>query len=204
MYSDASRHGLGCVLMQHERVVAYASRQLKPYERNYPTHDLELAIVIFSLNIWRHFLFSETYEIFTDYKSLKHFFSQKELNMRQRRWIKLLKDYDCIIQYHPGKVNVVADALSRKSIGSLATIRGCQRQLLEDLRSFQVHIRYLDSGALVANFRVQPELVGRIKTLQKNDMQLVQLMEEVKRGSKLDFSLLDDGILRFGNRLCSK
>ena len=96
----------------------------------------------------------------------------------------------------------MADALSRKSVGSLTAIRGCQRQLLEDLRSLQVHIRFLDSGALVANFRVQPDLVGRIKTLQKNDMQLVQLMEEVKRDSKLDFALLDDGILRFGNRLC--
>ena len=93
--------------------------------------------------------------------------------MRQRRWIKLLKDYGCIIQYHPGKANVVADTLSRKSVGSLATIRGCQCQLLEDLRSLQVHIIFLDLGALVANFRVQPDLVRRIKTLQKNDMQLV-------------------------------
>ncbi|RVW79768.1 Transposon Ty3-G Gag-Pol polyprotein [Vitis vinifera] len=98
--------GLGCVLMQHGKVVAYASRQLKPYERNYPTHDLELAVVVFALKIWRHFLFGETCEIFTDHKSLKYLFSQKELNMRQRRWIELLKDYDCIIQYHLGKANV--------------------------------------------------------------------------------------------------
>ncbi|RVW98889.1 Transposon Ty3-I Gag-Pol polyprotein [Vitis vinifera] len=102
--------------------------------------------------------------------------------MRQRRWIELLKDYDCIIQYHPGKANVVADALSRKSVGSLAAIRGCQRQLLEELRSLQVHFRVMGLGALVANFRVQPDLVGRIKTLQKNDSRLVQVMEEVKRG----------------------
>ena len=94
VYSHASRRGLGCVLMQHGRVVAYASRQLKPYERNYPTHDLELAIVIFALKILRHFLFGETCEIFTDHKSLKYLFSQKELNMRQRRLIELLKDYD--------------------------------------------------------------------------------------------------------------
>ncbi|RVW67492.1 Transposon Ty3-I Gag-Pol polyprotein [Vitis vinifera] len=153
VYSDASHQGLGCVLMQHGRVVAYASRQLKPYERNYPTHDLELAAVVFALKIWRHFLFGETCEIFTDHKSLKYLFSQKELNMRQRRWIELLKDYDCIIQYHPGKANVVADALSRKSVGSLAAIRGCQRQLLEELRSLQVHFRVMGLGALVANFR---------------------------------------------------
>ena len=85
--------------------------------------------------------------------------------MRQRRWIELLKDYDCIIQYHPGKAKVVADALSRKSVGSLAATRGCERQLLEDLRSLQVHMRVLDSGALAANFRVKPDLVGRIKAL---------------------------------------
>ncbi|RVW79287.1 Transposon Ty3-I Gag-Pol polyprotein [Vitis vinifera] len=202
VYSDASHQGLGCVLMQHGRVVAYASRQLKPYEKNYPTHDLELAAVVFALKIWRHFLFGETCEIFTDHKSLKYLFSQKELNMRQRRWIELLKDYDCIIQYHPGKANVVADALSRKSVGSLAAIRGCQRQLLEELRSLQVHFRVMGLGALVANFRVQPDLVGRIKTLQKNDSRLVQVIEEVKRGSKPDFVLSDDEILRFGTRLC--
>ena len=98
----------------------------------------------------------------------------------------------------------MAEALSRKYVGSLAAIRGCHRKLLEDLRSLQVHISFFDSRALVANFRVQPNLVGRIKTLQKNDMQLVQLMEEVKRGSKPNFALLDYGILRFGNRLCSK
>ena len=202
VYSDASHQGLGCVLMQHGKVIAYASRQLKPYERSYLTHDLELAAVVFALKIWRHFLFCETCEIFTDHKSLKYLFSQKELNMRQRRWIELLKDYDCIIQYHPGKANVVADALSRKSVGSLAAIKGCQRQLLGDLRSLQVHIRVLDSGALVTNFRVQPNLVGRIKALQKNDLNLVQLMEDVKKGSKPDFVLSDDGVLRFRTRLC--
>ena len=113
--------------MQHGKVVAYASRQLKSFERNYPTHDLELVAMIFALKIWRHFLFGETCEIFIDHKSLKYLFSQKELNMRQRKWFELLKDYDCIIQYHPGKANVVADALNRKTVGSLATIRGCQR-----------------------------------------------------------------------------
>ncbi|RVX00720.1 Retrovirus-related Pol polyprotein from transposon 17.6 [Vitis vinifera] len=151
--------------MQHGKVIAYASKQLKPYERNYPTHDLELVVVVFARKIYRHFLFGETCEIFTNHKSLKYLFSQKELNMRQRKWIELLKDYDCIIQYHPGKANVMVDTLSRKSIGSLAAIRGCQRQLLEDLRSLQVHMRVLDSGALVANFRVQLDLVGRIKAI---------------------------------------
>ena len=120
VYNDASRQGLGCVLMQHKRVVAYSSRQLKKHEMNYPTHDLELAAVIFALKTWRHYLYGATCQIFTDHKSLKYLFTQKELNLRQRRWMELLKDYDCTIDYHPGKANVVADALSRKSTGSLA------------------------------------------------------------------------------------
>ncbi|GJR88255.1 putative nucleotidyltransferase, ribonuclease H [Tanacetum coccineum] len=115
IYSDASKKGLACVLMQHRKVIAYASRQLKPYEVNYPTHDLELAAVVFALKIWRHYLYGEACDIFTDHKSLKYIFTQRELNMRQRRWLELLKDYDTNIQYHPGKANVVADALSRKS-----------------------------------------------------------------------------------------
>ncbi|CAA0833525.1 Uncharacterized mitochondrial protein AtMg00860, partial [Striga hermonthica] len=114
IYSDASRQGLGCVLMQDGQVVVYASRQLKPHEQNYPTHDLELAAVVHALKIWRHYLYGGRCEIFTDHKSLQYIFTQKELNMRQSRWLELVKDYDCTIQYHPGKVNVVADALSRK------------------------------------------------------------------------------------------
>ncbi|XP_042437104.1 uncharacterized protein LOC122023077 [Zingiber officinale] len=120
LFTDASYQGLGAVLMQHERVVSYASRQLKDYERNYPVHDLELAAIIFALKIWRHHLYGITFEIYTDHKSLKYFFTQKELNLRQRRWMEFLKDYDCTINYHPGKGNVVVDALSRKSRGILA------------------------------------------------------------------------------------
>ncbi|GJS99993.1 putative reverse transcriptase domain-containing protein, partial [Tanacetum coccineum] len=109
IYSDASKKGLGCVLMQHGKVIAYASRQLKPYEVNYPTHDLELAAVVFALKIWRHYLYGEACDIFTDHKSLKYIFTQRELNMRQRRWLELLKDYDTNIQYHSGKANNVED-----------------------------------------------------------------------------------------------
>ncbi|TYK29800.1 ty3-gypsy retrotransposon protein [Cucumis melo var. makuwa] len=116
IYSDASKKGLGCVLMQQGKVVAYASRQLKSHEQNYPTHDLELAAVVFALKIWRHYLYGEKIQIFTDHKSLKYFFTQKELNMRQRRWLELVKDYDCEILNHPSKVNVAADAFSRKKI----------------------------------------------------------------------------------------
>ena len=114
IYSDASLLGLGCTLMQRGKVIAYASRQLKEHERRYPTHDMELAAIVFALKIWRHYLYGVECQIFTDHKSLKYLFDQKDLNMRQQRWMELLKDYDCEILYHPGKANVVADALSRK------------------------------------------------------------------------------------------
>ncbi|GJY90653.1 putative nucleotidyltransferase, ribonuclease H [Tanacetum coccineum] len=114
VYCDASGIGLGCVLMQRGKVIAYASRQLKIHEKNYTTHDLELGAVVFALKIWRHYLYGTKSVIYMDHKSLQHIFSQKELNMRQRRWIELFSDYDCEIRYHPGKANVVADALSRK------------------------------------------------------------------------------------------
>ncbi|GJY96909.1 putative reverse transcriptase domain-containing protein [Tanacetum coccineum] len=114
VYCDASGIGLGCVLMQRGKVIAYASRQLKIHEENYTTHDLELGAVVFALKIWRHYLYGTKSVIYTDHKSLQHIFSQKELNMRQRRWIELFSDYDCEIRYHPSKANVVADALSRK------------------------------------------------------------------------------------------
>ncbi|GJR29246.1 putative reverse transcriptase domain-containing protein [Tanacetum coccineum] len=114
VYYDASGIGLGCVLMQRGKVIAYASRQLKIHEENYTTHDLELGTVVFALKIWRHYLYGSNSVIYTDHKSLQHIFCQKELNMRQRRWIELFSDYDCEIRYHPGKANVVADTLSRK------------------------------------------------------------------------------------------
>ncbi|GJX67857.1 putative reverse transcriptase domain-containing protein [Tanacetum coccineum] len=114
VYCDASHKGLGAVLMQREKVIAYASRQLKVHEKNYTTHDLELGSVVFALNIWRHYLYGTRCTVFTDLKSLQHILDKKELNMRQRHWLELLSDYDCDIHYHPGKANVVADALSRK------------------------------------------------------------------------------------------
>ncbi|GJT41100.1 putative reverse transcriptase domain-containing protein [Tanacetum coccineum] len=115
VYCDASHKGLGAVLMQKEKVIAYASRQLKIHEKNYTTHDLELGAVVFALKMWRHYLYGTKCVVYTDHKSLQHILDQKELNMRQRRWLELLSDYDCELRYHPGKANVVADALSRKS-----------------------------------------------------------------------------------------
>ncbi|GKC79271.1 putative reverse transcriptase domain-containing protein, partial [Tanacetum coccineum] len=114
VYCDASLKGYGAVLMQREKVIAYASRQLKVHEENYTTHDLELEAIIFALRLWRHYLYGTKYVVFTDHKSLQYILNQNELNLRQRRWIELLSDYCCEIRYHPGKGNVMADALSRK------------------------------------------------------------------------------------------
>ena len=131
VYCDASRVGLGCVLMQSGRGVAYGSRQLKNHEQNYPTHDMKLAVVVFTLKIWPHYLYGEEFEVYSDYKSLKYIFTQRDLNMRQCRWMEFLEDYDFTLHYHRGKENVVADALSRKSRGALASIAFREWRMLE-------------------------------------------------------------------------
>ena len=147
MYYDASRQGLGCVLMQHEKVIAYASRQLKKHEHNYPTHDLELVVVVFTLRIWRHYLYGVPCKNFTDHKSMQYLFTQKELNMRQRRWFELIKDYEFTIEYHPGKANVVADALNRKSMGSISHLKVVYLPRLVELRSLGERLELTDTGA---------------------------------------------------------
>ena len=122
VYCDASKDRLRCILMYSKRVVAYGSRQLKNHEWNYPTHDMSWEAIVFTLKIWRHYLYGEKFEVFSDHKSLKYIFTQRDLNMRQHRWMEFLEDYDFTLHYHPGKENVVADALSRKSRGVLASV----------------------------------------------------------------------------------
>src|SRR4051812_33512501 len=121
--------------MQDGKVVTYASRQLRQHEGNYPTHDLELAVIVHALKIWRHYLIGQRCEIYTDHKSLKYIFTQPDLNLRQRRWLELVKDYDLGINYHPGKANVLSDALSRKSsmVNALweSTNRSCKENSLD-------------------------------------------------------------------------
>jgi hypothetical protein len=140
VFCDASGTGLGCVLMQEGRVIAYASRALRPHELNYPTHDLELAAVVHTLNIWRHYLMGNRCNIFTDHKSLKYIFTQSELNMRQRRWLELIKDYDLEVHYHPGKANVVADALSRKDHCNHLELEPVSEPLCEEMRRLNLEV----------------------------------------------------------------
>ncbi|KAL0544043.1 hypothetical protein IC582_019154 [Cucumis melo] len=201
IYSDASKKGLGCVLMQQGKVVAYASRQLKSHEQNYPTHDLELAAVVFALKIWRHYLYGEKIQIFTDHKSLKYFFTQKELNMRQRRWLELVKDYDCEILYHPGKANVVADALSRKVSHSAALITR-QAPLHRDLERAEIAVSVGTVTMQLAQLTVQPTLRQKIIDAQNNDPYLVEKRGLAEAGQTAEFSLSPDGGLLFERRLC--
>ncbi|GJU32289.1 putative reverse transcriptase domain-containing protein [Tanacetum coccineum] len=133
VYRNAYYVGLGCVLMQRGKVIAYASRQLKKHEENYLTHDLEFAAVVFALKIWRHYLYGVKFIIYTDHRSLQYFLEKKDPNMRQRRWIDLLKDYDCEIRYHLGKENVVTDALSRKEREKVTRIHPLRMIITSDL-----------------------------------------------------------------------
>lgn len=126
--------------MQEGRVIAYASRQLKRHEEHYPTHDLELAAVVHALKIWRHYLLGSECHIFTDHKSLKYIFTQSDLNMRQRRWLELIKDYKLEIHYHPGKANVVADALSRKAQCHCTTAQPNIKTLCQYLEELNLEI----------------------------------------------------------------
>ncbi len=163
VYNDASESSLGCVLMQEDMVIAYASRQLKSYKKNYSTHDLELAIVIFTLKLWRHYLYGEHCKIYTDHKNLKYLFTQKELNLRQCLWLELLKDYDITISYHPGKVNVVANALSRRSMENLAMMITDKTPLREEIRRFGLEVVASDTPARLMSIRVHPALLDRMK-----------------------------------------
>jgi hypothetical protein len=191
---DASRQGLGCVLMQNEKVIAYASRLLKPHEQNYPTHDLELAGIVHALKIWRHYLIGNKCHIFTDHKSMRYIFTQSDLNLRQRRWLELIKDYDLEIHYHPGKANVVADALSRKPFGIKGT------NFLKDWKkeSAQLNTCLGNSGSL----EVKPMLEDLIYKAQRLDPETAKLVEKARKEQLPDLRADEQGALWFKNRLC--
>nr|CAH67149.1 OSIGBa0122F23.6 [Oryza sativa] len=184
VYCDASRHGLGCVLMQEGKVVAYASRQLRPHENNYPTHDLELAAVVHALKIWRHYLFGNRTEVYMDHKSLKYIFTQPDLNMRQRRWLELIKDYDLEIHYHPGKVNVVADALSRKSYCNMSEGRRLPWELCQEFEKLNLGIV---SKGFVAALEAKPTLFDQVREAQVNDPDIQEIKKNMRRGKAIGF-----------------
>jgi hypothetical protein len=173
IFCDASRQGLGCVLMQNEKVITYASRLLKPHEQNYPTHDLELAAIVHALKIWRHYLIGNKCHIFIDHKSLKYIFTQPDLNLSQQRWLELIKDYDIEIHYHPGKANVVADALNRKPFEKKATT------FLEDWKreSAQLNAYLGENGSM----EVKPILEDLIRKAQRLDAEIIGLTEKASR-----------------------
>ncbi|GKD05939.1 putative reverse transcriptase domain-containing protein [Tanacetum coccineum] len=163
VYYDASLKGLGAVLMQKEKVIAYVSRQLKIHEKNYTTHDLELGAVVFTLKMWRHYLYGTKCIVFTDHKSLQHILDQKELNMRQHRWLELLSDYACEIRYHPGKANVVADAMSRKKRIKPLRVRALVMTISLNLPKKNLNAQ--DEARKEENY-ITEDLCGMIKKLE--------------------------------------
>jgi hypothetical protein len=166
VYCDASGSGLGCVLMQEGRVIAYASRQLRRHEEHYPTHYLELAAVVHALKIWHHYLLGNVCHIYTDHKSLKYIFTQSELNMRQRRWLELIKDYELEIHYHPGKANVVADALSRKAFCHCLTMKTSDITLCQEME--KLNLGMIPHGTSTY-LKLESVILQRIIDAQRND-----------------------------------
>jgi hypothetical protein len=184
--------------MQEGRVVAYASRQLKRHGENYPTHDLELAAVVHALKIWRHYLLGNHCNIYTDHKSLKYIFTQSDLNMRQRRWLQFIKDYDLEVHYHPGKANVVADALSLKAQCNCLTMGPPLHTLCDELRKPEMEMvkeGYL--GTLI----VMSNLYDQIKEAQKNNKGMARIRALMKECKAQCFFSDDQGVLFFGKRI---
>ncbi|WVZ83534.1 hypothetical protein U9M48_030671, partial [Paspalum notatum var. saurae] len=198
VYCDASGIGLGCVLMQERRVVAYASRQLKKHEEHHPTHDLELAAVVHALKIWRHYLLGNVVHIYTDHKSLKYIFTQSELNMRQRRWLELIKDYDLEIHYHPGKANVVADALSRKAHCSCASLRPSEKSLCWEME--KLNLGMVQHGTIM-NIQLETSIRDQIIQAQQSDKGIEHLKRRLSKGEKLPFEVDEAQVLWFKGRL---
>ena len=178
--------------MQNVKVTAYATRQLKDHERNYPTHDLELAAMVFALKPWQHYLYGERIQVYTDHKSLKYLFTQKELNMRQRRWLELVKDHDVKILYHPGKANVVVDALSRKTVYTYALVTQ-QSKLQDEIQRAGIDIVVKNITAQLALLTVQSTLRKRIIDAKSIDAQLHKVCgtQEAERAQR--FSISSEG-----------
>jgi hypothetical protein len=199
VYCDACYTGLGCVLMQEGRVVAYSSRQLKVHEKNYPIHDLELAAVVHALKTWKHYLYGQKCDVYTDHKSLKYIFTQSELNMRQRRWLELINDYELEIHYHPGKANVVADALSRKSQVNMMVAHPMPYELAKEFDRLSLGFLNNIRGVTV---ELEPTLEREIKEAQKNDEKISEIRRLILDGRGKDFREDAKGVIWFKDCLC--
>jgi hypothetical protein len=199
IYCDASGQGLGCVLMQDGHVVAYAAQQLRKHEAHYLTLDLELATVVHALKIWRHYLMGKRCELHTDRKSLKYIFTQSNLNLRQRRWLELIKDYDLGINYHPGKANVVADALSRRSHVSQLVVDSMPFELCEEFDKLN-HRIVVNTEAM--EMEVGSSLPEEIQRGQLEDEKIQEIKCNIKEEKLPDFSEFDEGVLWYKGRIC--
>jgi hypothetical protein len=176
-------------------VIAYGSRQLKKHEGNYPTHDLELVAVVFALKSWRHYLYGKSYDIYTDHKSLKYIFTQKELNLRQRRWLELIKDFDLSIQYHLGKANVVADAPSRTNVPKVAM------PLIADLDRMGVALCNVGTAREETHMLIQSSLLERVRVAQQQDRLLQEARKRVGDGKHREFIIDENDLVRFRGHL---
>jgi hypothetical protein len=199
IYCDASGHGLGCVLMQDSHIVVYSSRQLRKHEEKYLAHDLELAAMVRALKIWRHYIIHKRCEVYLDHKSLKYIFTEPDLNLRQRRWLELIKDYDLGIYYHPCKANVVADALSRRSHLNMLAMR---KLLPEFCKEFEK----LDLGWVlnieVITMEVDSMLEQDIRKGQLEDAKIQEIKEQIKEFKAPGFSIDEQGTLWYKKRIC--
>ena len=171
------------------------------HERNYPTHDLELAVIVFALKIWRHYLYGAQFRVFSDHKSLKYLFDQKELNMRQRRWIEFLKDYDFELLYYLGKANVVADALSRKTLHT-AHLMIKEVELLEKFREMKLRVEMESEFIRCSTLTISSDFLDLVRERQLLDASLNRVREQLGSDEAKDFTLGIDRILRFQGRVC--
>jgi hypothetical protein len=163
---------------------------------------LELAALVFALKIWRQYLYGEKCKIYMNHKSLKYFFTQKELNMRQRRWLELIKEYDCKINYHPSKANVVPNALNKKSTVELATLGISQPQLIMEFTRIGLEVVGESMPVHLANLMVQSELLARIKATQLEDPECAKIKQLLGEDKVKDFCLKDDGFLTHFKQVC--
>jgi hypothetical protein len=186
--------------MQERHVIAYASRHLRKHDKNYPTHDLELAVVVHALKIWRHYVMGTKCQIYTDHKSLKYIFTQKDLNLRQRRRLELIKDYDLDIQYHPGKANLVADALSQKEQANMALTFQLPEELMKEFERLNLGMAAHTEGVTL---EVESTLEQQIHEGQLEDVEIREIRDTMERGKALDFTEDDQGMICwFNNMIC--